>query len=596
TGGNDLITALATGENIDEVVASIASESTGGASGEESSLSPEEAAQAIAETFQETLSAAIESGADIESAVSQATEATAAVMESQAAVTAGESSPESALLSALSSGDNVTEAVDTAMDALVESGAVESGAISTETFQEALAESLVAEGEAAFSPGESENPSGETSVSSIQDALAQAVETTTGIAQTSSSIQSGESGTNGELLAALSSGENIEETIDAVSKGITDSSSDLQSSASIVNDSMDIQESIADAISSGETLSDAIASAAETAEITAAGIQSVQGDPGTAAELLVASLSQPSENLSEPSESISGLSESSSEPLTSMSESSDNPTEISSDFAPPQELYNDILTELTNAASDPSTIADGSLLETVKDLAEEYIESQGGNTEETALSIDNFVDQLTETLDKGVDPEVALEQAMSRLDLSATREQIESESQQSDLANALASGENIEEVIADTLPEGVDPEGSAADAMFNDLQESMAEGTFPDEALKGAEETLDQTIAVQGTVQNELSTGDQILKALSDGEDVAQILGDHLGDLSPDALQQAIEAFTASIESGGSPDAALQSAETTVGAVASASESVQGEMTPEASLMASLASGENVEE
>ncbi|WP_186441188.1 hypothetical protein, partial [Desulfamplus magnetovallimortis] len=258
--------------------------------------------------------------------------------------------------------------------------------------------------------------------------------------------------------------------------------------------------------------------------------------------------------------------------------------------------FDSMLLELVNAASDPSSIGSDEFLVNLRTIAEDYIESQGGEPSEASFGVDQFVNNLVESMNLGIPPVESLQNAMGQLDLTYVRDQIESESQQSDLANALASGENIEEVIADTLPEGVDPKGSAADAMFKDLQESMAEGTFPDEALKGAEETLDQTIAVQGAVQKELSTGDQILKALSDGEDVAQILGDHLGDLSPDALQQAIEAFTTSLASGGSPDAALQSAETTVGAVASASESVQGEMTAEASLMASLASGENVEE
>ena len=214
-----------------------------------------------------------------------------------------------------------------------------------------------------------------------------------------------------------------------------------------------------------------------------------------------------------------------------------------------------------------------------------------------------FLQILTDGINSGLSLETAFQAAIAGL---AGAETVPEQDVNTDLLTALASGENIESLITENLPETVGDNAGLglSDSLMEELQESLGTGSTIDEALASAGVAIRSQIETQNSNQTQMSEADQLLSALSNGSDISGVLESILGNLSPEALQSVTESFISLIANGNSMETTLAAVRQSL-AVDAAIESSAGLSAVNASvtipspadqLLAALATGENVDQ
>ncbi|MBF0243112.1 MAG: hypothetical protein HQK64_11650 [Desulfamplus sp.] len=286
-------------------------------------------------------------------------------------------------------------------------------------------------------------------------------------------------------------------------------------------------------------------------------------------------------------------------PDNNMPSNSNIESDISSQsVAESGDLFNTILTTLIDTTSGGSDYEYG--LDQIRQAVKEHVAAQGGNPNEIEKAVENFMDNLSSNLNQGVSPEDSLRQAVVEADLTVVQEKInaqsESDAEEDNLAQAFASGQNVDELIEQHLPDGVSKDSDAAGAMLSNLQDSLSSGKSTSKALEDAQQTATDNFVAESSTQGEISEAGKLVMALASGENIDEVLSKFTDGMSPDQIGTFIDSFIKSLESGGSTEEAIASAQEKVEALSEAAESVQGEMTPEAAIAEALASGENVAE
>ncbi|MBF0235363.1 MAG: hypothetical protein HQK65_20360, partial [Desulfamplus sp.] len=180
------------------------------------------------------------------------------------------------------------------------------------------------------------------------------------------------------------------------------------------------------------------------------------------------------------------------------------------------ELLSTLLTKLMESTSSASDFEAG--LADIKKIASNHLGAQGASQIEIQKAIDDFMDNLSVNLNKGVSIEDSLKNAIPELDLIVIKEKIEAQSYEDNVASALASGEDVDKVISKHLPEGVSPDSNEASVMMSDFQESLSSGKSTADALGGAQKALADNIAAESATQGEISDSGKLVRSLASGE------------------------------------------------------------------------------
>ncbi|MBF0469173.1 MAG: hypothetical protein HQK61_09870, partial [Desulfamplus sp.] len=116
------------------------------------------------------------------------------------------------------------------------------------------------------------------------------------------------------------------------------------------------------------------------------------------------------------------------------------------------ELFNTLLIKLMDSTSSASGFEAG--LADIKKIAANHLDAQGASKIEIQKAVDDFMDSLSVNLDKGISIEESLKNAVPELDLIVVKDKIEAQSEEDNVASALASGEDVDQMLLKHLPEG----------------------------------------------------------------------------------------------------------------------------------------------
>jgi len=165
------------------------------------------------------------------------------------------------------------------------------------------------------------------------------------------------------------------------------------------------------------------------------------------------------------------------------------------------------------------------------------------------------------------------------------------ESGASKLDIALATGENVDEVLTEIFPDS-NGNKEASEAFYDSFQAAILNGQPPNSALKSASVTLINNLSIQQQSQTQSNPSDNLLLALANGE----LSGDSLDleAMSPEQVAQFSETLADNLASGISIENSLNEATAIVHAEQTAQRTSATPSNSADSLLNTLATGESV--
>jgi len=251
-----------------------------------------------------------------------------------------------------------------------------------------------------------------------------------------------------------------------------------------------------------------------------------------------------------------------------------------------------LLVSLSNGAE-----LDASLVDVFQQAVNEAV-AQGASPDQATDAEPAFLQTLIEQVAQGATPEAALENAKAVFQAVAQATgEVDGPAQGGGLMQALASGENVDDVVGQLVQQqggglSADQVAAATNAFVEGLQQGLAEGAQPGDAL--AQAAVASQGAAEAEVVGELSGADALLAALASGDNADQVLTDLGVPADGDAGAAFADSLANALQSGQALDAALTDAADAQTLLAQAVADSQDPNIADP-VLAALASGDNLE-
>jgi len=251
-----------------------------------------------------------------------------------------------------------------------------------------------------------------------------------------------------------------------------------------------------------------------------------------------------------------------------------------------------LLVSLSNGAQ-----LDAALLDVFQQALAEVV-AQGAIPEQAEAAQQAFLETLITQVAQGATPEAALDNAKAVFQAVATATgEVDGPAGDGGLIQALASGENVDDAVGDLVQQqggelSPDQVAAATNAFVEGLQQGLADGILPGDALAQATEASQG--AAEAEIIGELSGADALLAALASGENADQVLNELGVPAEGDAGAAFADNLANALQSGQALDAALTEAADTQNLLA---EAIANSDDPAGAdpILAALASGDNVD-
>ena len=251
---------------------------------------------------------------------------------------------------------------------------------------------------------------------------------------------------------------------------------------------------------------------------------------------------------------------------------------------------------------------DASLVDVFQQAVNEAV-AQGASPDQATDAEPAFLQTLIEQVAQGATPEAALENAKAVFQAvaqataataaatAAATGEVDGPAQGGGLMRALASGENVDDVVGQLVQQqggglSADQVAAATNAFVEGLQQGLAEGAQPGDAL--AQAAVASQGAAEAEVVGELSGADALLAALASGDNADQVLTDLGVPADGDAGAAFADSLANALQSGQALDAALTDAADAQTLLAQAVADSQDPNIADP-VLAALASGDNLE-